>query len=65
MGVPYNVKIDMWSAGCILAELYTGVPLFPGEQEFDQMKYLVDTLGMPKKELIEKGSRNDVFFVQG
>lgn len=30
LGRPYDHKIDTWSTGCILAELYTGVPLFPG-----------------------------------
>eukprot|EP01047_Picozoa_sp_COSAG01_P049215 COSAG01_NODE_4858_length_4678_cov_12.236078_5_plen_70_part_00 len=30
LGLPYDVGIDMWSFGCILAELYTGYPLFPG-----------------------------------
>lgn len=30
MGLPYGCEIDMWSFGCILAELYMGYPLFPG-----------------------------------
>lgn len=30
LGIPYNEAIDMWSFGCIMAELYTGTPLFPG-----------------------------------
>ena len=30
MGLPYGCEIDMWSFGCILAELLTGYPLFPG-----------------------------------
>ena len=30
LGVQYDTRIDIWSTGCILAELYTGVPLFPG-----------------------------------
>jgi dual specificity tyrosine-phosphorylation-regulated kinase 2/3/4 len=30
LGVPYSTAIDMWSLGCILAELHTGYPLFPG-----------------------------------
>ncbi len=31
LGLPYGCEIDMWSFGCILAELLTGYPLFPGE----------------------------------
>jgi dual specificity tyrosine-phosphorylation-regulated kinase 2/3/4 len=31
LGIGYNCAIDIWSTGCILAELYTGVPVFPGE----------------------------------
>ena len=33
LGLPYDTAIDMWSFGCILAELFTGYPLFPGENE--------------------------------
>jgi dual specificity tyrosine-phosphorylation-regulated kinase 2/3/4 len=35
LGIPYTTAIDMWSFGCILAELYTGFPLFPGESEME------------------------------
>ena len=31
LGINYDQNIDIWSTGCILAELYTGVPVFPGE----------------------------------
>ncbi len=30
LGLPYTMGIDMWSLGCIAAELYTGYPIFPG-----------------------------------
>ena len=33
LGIPYNMAIDMWSFGCILAELFTGCPLYPGQDE--------------------------------
>lgn len=33
LGMNYHMAIDMWSLGCILAELYTGMPIFPGENE--------------------------------
>ena len=31
--IPYSTKVDIWSLGCIVAELYTGEPLFPGNNE--------------------------------
>lgn len=37
MGGKYGMPIDMWSLGCILAELLTGYPLLPGEDENDQV----------------------------
>ena len=33
LGLPYEMGIDMWSFGCIMAELYMGYPVFPGENE--------------------------------
>ncbi|KJH49487.1 kinase domain protein [Dictyocaulus viviparus] len=36
LGSKYSMPIDMWSLGCILAELLTGYPLLPGEDENDQ-----------------------------
>ena len=32
LGLSYNAAIDMWSFGCVAAELFLGLPLFPGEQ---------------------------------
>uniref|UniRef100_UPI004038726B dual specificity tyrosine-phosphorylation-regulated kinase 4-like n=1 Tax=Callospermophilus lateralis TaxID=76772 RepID=UPI004038726B len=42
LGHPYNMAIDMWSLGCILAELYTGYPLFPGENEVEQLACIME-----------------------
>jgi serine/threonine protein kinase len=41
LGLPYGVAIDMWSLGCILAEMHTGEPLFSGSDQFDQMQKIV------------------------
>lgn len=41
MGGKYGMSIDMWSLGCILAELLTGYPLLPGEDESDQVMFLL------------------------
>ena len=37
LGLPYGHPIDVWSTACILAELFTGYPLFPGENETEQL----------------------------
>jgi serine/threonine protein kinase len=58
----YDMKIDMWSLGCILAELYVGAPLFPGESELEQMRYMVSTLGVPPKGMRDRGRRSEQFF---
>jgi serine/threonine protein kinase len=42
LGHPYSMAIDMWSLGCIMAELYTGFPLFPGESEVEQIACIME-----------------------
>ncbi|KAF9929187.1 hypothetical protein FBU30_001800 [Linnemannia zychae] len=64
LGMSYNMAIDMWSLGCILAELYTGYPLFPGENEQEQLACIMEIQGVPDRYLIEKSSRKKVFFDQ-
>lgn len=43
----YSTSIDIWSAGCILAEMATGRPLFPGSSTKDQLQKIFRTLGCP------------------
>nr|CAD7195251.1 unnamed protein product [Timema douglasi] len=62
LGLPYGTAIDMWSLGCILAELYTGYPLFPGENEVEQLACIMEVLGPPPKEVIANASRRRLFF---
>lgn len=45
MGLPYDFQIDMWSFGCILAELCTGRPLFPACDEKELMEYFKVRVG--------------------
>lgn len=42
LGHPYATSIDMWSLGCIMAELFTGYPLFPGENEMEQLACIME-----------------------
>ncbi|XP_071965164.1 serine/threonine-protein kinase MAK-like [Antedon mediterranea] len=46
----YNSPIDIWAVGCIMAELYTLRPLFPGTSEVDEIFKVCSVLGTPKKE---------------
>lgn len=62
LGMTYGLPIDMWSLGCILAELFTGVPIFPGENEQEQLACIMEVFGPPEKHLIEKSTRKKLFF---
>ncbi|KAJ9147138.1 hypothetical protein P3X46_029331 [Hevea brasiliensis] len=48
----YNTSIDIWSAGCVLAELLLGQPLFHGENAVDQLVEIIKVLGTPTREEI-------------
>lgn len=45
----YNTSIDIWSAGCIMAEMYTGRPLFPGTANEDQLVRIFRIMGTPSE----------------
>lgn len=62
LGMSYGIPIDMWSLGCILAELLSGYPIFPGENEQEQLACIMEIFGPPEKHLIEKSSRKKLFF---
>ena len=78
IGGKYSYPIDMWSFGCIIAELYLGLPIFPGNSEYDQMRRIIEILGyytnfkffhdffnnkrMPDDEMIELGRFKIKFF---
>merc|ERR1711970_1584421 len=57
VGARYSTAIDMWSFGCILAELLTGYPLLPGEDEGDQLACMIELLGMPPQRLLDQSKR--------
>ncbi|XP_055381936.1 dual specificity tyrosine-phosphorylation-regulated kinase 2 [Condylostylus longicornis] len=62
LGLPYGTAIDMWSLGCILAELYTGFPIFPGENEVEQLACIMEVIGLPGDDLISTATRRRLFF---
>jgi serine/threonine protein kinase len=49
----YTTAIDMWSVGCVMAELLLGHPLFPGESAVDQLVEIIKILGTPTREEIK------------
>ncbi|XP_063290877.1 dual specificity tyrosine-phosphorylation-regulated kinase 2-like [Pelobates fuscus] len=61
LGSHYGMPIDMWSFGCILAELLTGIPLFAGEDEGDQIARMIELLGIPSPKLIQSSKRAGQF----
>ncbi|KAJ3102616.1 dual specificity protein kinase yak1 [Phlyctochytrium planicorne] len=62
LGLPYTSSIDMWSLGCIAAELFLGLPLFPGSSEYNQVARIVEMLGVPHSYMCEKGKSAHQFF---
>lgn len=61
LGAKYGMPIDMWSLGCIIAELLTGYPLFPGEDEGDQLACIIEIFGVPPQSLLEHSKRSRNF----
>ena len=57
VGYGYTEAVDMWSLGCVAAELFLGLPLFPAASEFDLIERITETIGpLPRSMLIN--SRN-------
>lgn len=55
----YDVEVDIWSAGCIFAEMLEGKPLFPGKDHVNQFSIITELLGTPPDEVIKTiGSEN-------
>ncbi|QSL65480.1 hypothetical protein MERGE_002792 [Pneumocystis wakefieldiae] len=54
----YTTKIDIWSTGCVLAELMLGQPIFPGESGIDQLVEIIKVLGTPTREQIKTMNPN-------
>ena len=50
----YNKTVDIWSVGCIMAELLTGKSLFPGTDHIDQLTRIMSLVGTPGTELLAK-----------
>ena len=65
IGNPYSTEIDLWSIGCIAAELYLGDPLFPGSCEYDQIFKIVQLIGPISKPILNMRKFSQFFNMNG
>lgn len=52
----------MWSFGCILVELFTGYPIFPGESEQEQLGLIMEVRDVPPDNVLYQSTRRKLFF---
>ncbi|XP_054712289.1 homeodomain-interacting protein kinase 2-like [Uloborus diversus] len=62
LGLPFCEAIDMWSLGCVIAELFLGWPLYPGSSEYDQIRYISQTQGLPAEHMLNAATKTTRFF---
>lgn len=62
LGINYTEAIDMWSLGCIVAELHLGYPLFHGESENEQLLCIMEVRGFPPDYLLGKAAKRKNYF---
>lgn len=64
LGLCYDGAVDIWSAGCMAAELFTGLPLFPGCDELDCIKRITMMCGWFPEWMMIAGSQAHRFFTR-
>ncbi|KAK9517641.1 hypothetical protein VZT92_022992 [Zoarces viviparus] len=62
LGLPFTEAIDMWSLGIVIATLYLGYLPFPGSNEYDMMRYIVETQGQPPDTMLTLGWKTGRYF---
>jgi len=62
VGLPYDSAIDIWSLGCVAAELFLGLPILPGVHEHDQLGRILEMIGPVPDWMLEQGSKSSKFF---
>ncbi|EGT46838.1 hypothetical protein CAEBREN_30412 [Caenorhabditis brenneri] len=63
-GLPYTEKMDIWSVGCIFAEMINQKVLFPGDDRLDQWTQICKVMGSPNNDFINKLSKSAAFYVR-
>jgi len=65
LGAPYGPAIDMWSLGAVAAELFLGLPLFPGASEFNLLQRITEALGPLPDSLLSSANHAPKFYRRG
>eukprot|EP01062_Namystynia_karyoxenos_P058724 TRINITY_DN5020_c1_g1_i4.p1 TRINITY_DN5020_c1_g1~~TRINITY_DN5020_c1_g1_i4.p1 ORF type:complete len:852 (+),score=203.35 TRINITY_DN5020_c1_g1_i4:273-2828(+) len=62
LGCSYGHHIDLWSLGCVAAELFLGLPLFPGTDNFSMIYRITEMQGYPSPKLLHSGKEARKYF---
>lgn len=60
--IPFGEAIDMWSVGVTVAELATGHLLYPGNMDYDMLRFIIDTQGQPADHVLDRGEGTSYYF---
>jgi len=63
LGLAYDSAIDMWSLGCVAAELFLGLPILPGVHEHDQLGRIIEMIGDTPDWMLDQGPKSSKYFV--
>jgi serine/threonine protein kinase len=64
IGLAYDSAIDMWSLGCVAAELFLGLPILPGVHEHNQLGRISEMIGDTPDWMLDQGSKTSKYFVK-
>ncbi|XP_035991238.1 homeodomain-interacting protein kinase 2 [Fundulus heteroclitus] len=64
LGIPFTSAVDMWSLGCIAAELFLGSLLFPGSCEYNMLQRIIQTRGQIPQRLLKRAVNTKFYFRQ-
>jgi len=62
LGLAYDSAIDMWSLGCVAAELFLGLPILPGVHEHDQLGRIIEMIGDIPDWMLDQGTKSSKYF---